>query len=70
MKLKQKYDKLLEALEIIGSYKYCSCGCPNKASARIAGKPATVWSIANKALRNVGHKVKVYDEDSDYRQSP
>lgn len=66
MKLKQKYDKLLEALEVIGSYKYCDCGCPNKASARIAGKPAVIWSIANKALRNVGHKVKVYNENCNY----
>lgn len=66
MRLKQKYDKLLEALEVIGSYKYCDCGCPNKASARIVSKPAIIWSIANKALRNVGHKVKVYNENCNY----
>ena len=63
MKLKQKYDKLLEALELIGSYEHCDCGCPNKRQGRIIGKPAVVWGIANMALRNVGHKIKVYDED-------
>ena len=65
MRLKEKYDKLLEAVELIGSYEYCDCGCPRNAKARIIGKPAVVWGIANMALRNVGHKVKVYDEVQD-----
>lgn len=64
MKLKQKYDKLLEALELIGIYEYCDCGCPNRRSGRIIGRSAVVWGIANTALKNVGHKIKVYDENS------
>ena len=69
MRLRQKYDKLLEALELIGSYSYCDCDCPNKRQGRIIGKPGITWGIANTALKNVGHKIKVYDEDLHNRQS-
>lgn len=60
MTLKEKYDKLLKAMELIGSYDYCDCGCPNNAKGRIIGTPAQTWSIANTALKNVGHKIKIY----------
>ncbi len=64
MTLKEKYNKLLEAMELLGSYSYCDCGCPHNRSGRIAGTPAQTWSIANTALKNVGHKIKVYNENS------
>ena len=65
----EKYKVLLEALELIGSHKYCNCGCPTAKSARIAGPPAVVWSIANRALKNIGHEVKVYNENMRNRQT-
>jgi hypothetical protein len=62
--LQNKFDIILHALEIIGSYETCDCGCPQKRQGRVAGTPAQVWAIANEALRNIGHEIKVYDEKS------
>jgi hypothetical protein len=59
----EKYKKLLEAVELIGSYTKCDCGCPGGAKGRIIGPPATTWHIANTALKNIGFKIKVYDEE-------
>ncbi len=71
--INQKFGIMLEALEAIGSYEKCDCGCPNARSARIASEKAIlVWAIARDALEKIGEKPKVfeYDEAScTYRQS-
>ena len=61
----QKYNIILEALHIIGSYEKCDCGCPYKRKPRFAGKPATVWTIANDALKAIGEEVKTYENCTD-----
>ena len=58
--LEEKYAVLLETMEMLGSYEYCDCGCPNNRSGRIITPPAHVWHLANTALKNVGHNIKVY----------
>lgn len=63
---------MLEALEAIGSYETCDCGCPNARQARIAGKAVITWAIARDALEKIGEKPKVYQYDETsgtYRQS-
>lgn len=61
---KQKFDIILEALHIIGSYETCDCGCPYKQKARIAGSPIQIWYIANEALKAVGEEIKIYEKNS------
>ena len=63
--LEEKYAVLLETLEVLGSYEYCDCGCPNQRSGRIITTPAHVWHLANTALKNVGHKIKVYPNETN-----
>jgi hypothetical protein len=70
--LNQKFDIMLEALEAIGSYEKCNCGCLDARQARIANMPVHTWAIARDALEKIGEKPKVftYDEAScTYRQS-
>ena len=58
--LEEKYKVLLQTLEVLGSYEHCDCGCPDSRAGRIITPPAHVWHLANTALKNVGHKIKVY----------
>lgn len=70
--LSEKFSIMLEALEAIGSYERCDCGCPLARQARIADKAIHTWAIARDALEKIGEKPKVfeYDETSGtYRQS-
>lgn len=70
--LQEKFDIMLEALEALGSYVKCDCGCPDARSARIASKPVISWAIARDALIKIGHTPKVFEYDetsSTYRQS-
>lgn len=70
--LDQKFDIILEALEAIGSYERCDCGCPDARQARIADKPILTWAIARDALEKIGVEPKVYTYDKasgTYRQS-
>ena len=71
--LEEKFSIMLEALEAIGSYERCGCGCPGKRSARLtSNKPALVWAIARDALEKIGEKPKVFEYDKasgTYRQS-
>jgi hypothetical protein len=62
--LEEKYNLLLETLEVLGSYEYCNCGCLNSRAGRIITPPAHVWHLANTALKNVGHKIKVYPNEA------
>lgn len=68
--LQDKFDIILEALEVLGSYETCDCGCPHNRQGRIGGTPVQVWAIANEALKNIGHEIKVFNEKSSVnRQS-
>ena len=70
--LQEKFDIMLLALEAIGSYETCDCGCPNARQARIADTAIHTWAIARDALEKIGEKPKEfeYDEASGtYRQS-
>lgn len=61
--LQEKFDIMLEALEALGSYTECDCGCPDARSARIAPKPVISWAIARDALIKIGHTPKVYPNE-------
>ena len=70
--LEEKFSIMLEALEAIGSYETCDCGCPSARQARIADTVILTWATARDALEKIGQppKVFLYDETSrTYRQS-
>lgn len=71
--LQEKFDIMLLALEAIGSYETCDCGCPRARQPRLASTRAyQVWAIANDALKKIGHDIKEFEYDetsSTYRQS-
>ena len=63
--LEQKYEIILNTVKEIGSFQRCSCGCPKRRKPYFPGKPATVWLMANDALKAVGERTYLYDEDCD-----
>lgn len=60
--LEQKYEIISEALRLIGSFEKCSCGCDLARKPKVFS-PIETWLIANDALKAVGERYYLYEED-------